>query len=328
MPEEIYEVVAQGARYWFLFLMALIAWRSYRWYRRDRRQRKKRLRLLPDAGFVGEMVVLEGGAALKPGTALPVPREGTLGLLRTNDLCVPVQGVAKRHLWFCFEDGQGLRIEPMGRNGAEVDGQACEDRRHALCMAHGSRLTVGEAVLRLRLFAGFESVARAPRALAPDAPSPEPEPAPAPPPSDQERQLYQQQLYQQQLYQQQLYQQQLYQQWLWQQQHQQQQAAAFEDESGVFVNAGDLPEVYDHSAFMRPPGETPPQEEPEAPPEEDPEDEPDDWPYAPNPGAEDPWDDDLTDAAAPPRSAYIGHDEAERAKRRVWDRYLGGGRNR
>ena len=84
MPEEIYEVVAQGARYWFLFLMALIAWRSYRWYRRDRRQRKKRLRLLPDAGFVGEMVVLEGGAALKPGTALPVPREGTLGLLRAD----------------------------------------------------------------------------------------------------------------------------------------------------------------------------------------------------------------------------------------------------
>ena len=38
MPTEVYEVVAQGARYWFLFLMALIVWRSYRWYRRDRRR--------------------------------------------------------------------------------------------------------------------------------------------------------------------------------------------------------------------------------------------------------------------------------------------------
>ena len=31
MPEEIYELIAQGARYWFLFLMMLIVWRSWRW---------------------------------------------------------------------------------------------------------------------------------------------------------------------------------------------------------------------------------------------------------------------------------------------------------
>lgn len=68
MPSEIYEVVAQGARYWFVFLMALIVWRSYRWYRRDRKQRKKRLRLLPDAGYVGEMVILSGGGELERGS--------------------------------------------------------------------------------------------------------------------------------------------------------------------------------------------------------------------------------------------------------------------
>ena len=39
-------------------------------------------------------------------------------------------------------------------------------------------------------------------------------------------------------------------------------------------------------------------------------------------------DEDLTDAAAPPKSAYVGHDEAERAKRKVWDKYFGGGRGR
>ena len=88
MPDEIYELVAQGARYWFLFLMALIAWRSRRWSRRDRRQAKKRLQLLPDAGFVGEMVVLQGGRGLERGVVLPVPCEGTLGAARTNDLCV------------------------------------------------------------------------------------------------------------------------------------------------------------------------------------------------------------------------------------------------
>ena len=42
----------------------------------------------------------------------------------------------------------------------------------------------------------------------------------------------------------------------------------------------------------------------------------------------DEMDEDLTDAAAPPRSAYVGHDEAERAKRKVWDKYFGGGRGR
>ena len=96
-------------RYWFLLLMAIIVWRSFRWYRRDRRQAKKRLKLLPDAGFVGEMVVIEGGEALKRGQALPLPREGTLGTLRTNDLCVPVEGVARRHLWFRFDEDEGLR---------------------------------------------------------------------------------------------------------------------------------------------------------------------------------------------------------------------------
>ena len=108
VPAEVYELIAQAARYWFLLLMAIIVWRSFRWYRRDRRQAKKRLKLLPDAGFVGEMVVIEGGEALKRGQALPLPREGTLGTLRTNDLCVPVEGVARRHLWFRFDEDEGL----------------------------------------------------------------------------------------------------------------------------------------------------------------------------------------------------------------------------
>ena len=177
MPDEIYELVAQGARYWFLFLMALIAWRSWRWYRRDRRQAKKRLKLLPDAGFVGEMVVLQGAGALEPGTALPLPREGTLGTMRTNDLYIPAGGVARRHLWFRFDDGKGLMVEPLGsRNAVSVDGVAFESRRNPLYMAHGSRLYVGDVVLRLRLFAGFECTGYAVRrhdAEPQDAPQPD-----------------------------------------------------------------------------------------------------------------------------------------------------------
>ena len=156
MSESIYEVVAQAARYWFLFLMALIVWRSYRWLVRDRKQRKKRLRLLPDAGFVGELVVQEGSPELPVGLALPVSVEGVLGSVRGDDVFVPVKGVAKKHLWFEFDEEEGLRVEPYARRRMEVDGATYTGRRAHACLSHGSRLTVGEAVLRLRMFAGFE----------------------------------------------------------------------------------------------------------------------------------------------------------------------------
>ncbi|MCE5343486.1 MAG: hypothetical protein LLF96_07895, partial [Eubacteriales bacterium] len=156
MPDDVYEVVSQAARYWFLFLMALIVWRSYRWFRRDRRQCKKRLRLLPDAGYVGELVVLQGNDELPEGLALPVASEGVLGCLRGDDLYVPVRGVAKKHLWYEFDEDNGLRVQPYRRNGVQVDEQSCTGRHGHMFMTHGSRLTVGDAVLRLRLFAGFE----------------------------------------------------------------------------------------------------------------------------------------------------------------------------
>lgn len=159
MPDAVYEVVAQAARYWFAFLMLVIVWRSYRWFRRDRRQRKKRLRLLPDAGFVGELVVLRGGEELHVGTALPLPREGMLGFLRTCDVCVPVEGVGKRHLWFRFDEDSGLLVEPLHGMKITADGETRTGRKDPLFLHHGSRLTVGEAVLRMRLFAGFEDAA-------------------------------------------------------------------------------------------------------------------------------------------------------------------------
>lgn len=156
MPADVYEVVAQAARYWFLLLMAIIVLRSYRWFSRDRKQRKKRLRLLPDAGYVGEMVVLRGSAELPEGSVLPLPREGVLGNLRQNDLYVPVEGVHKRHLWFCFEEDDGLRIEPFFGMHATVDGVELVGRRGHAFLHHGSRLSVGECEMRMRLFAGFE----------------------------------------------------------------------------------------------------------------------------------------------------------------------------
>ena len=175
MPDEIYELIAQGARYWFVFLMALIVWRSWRWYRKDKKKARKRLNLFPYAGFVGEMVVVQAAGALRLGQVFPVPREGTIGAARTNDLHLAVPGVSKNHLWFRFDDGEGLMVEPFGRQPFTVDGEAFVSRREPLYMMHGSRLGIGEAVLRLRLFAGFECIGRAPRHCENTPAQPEPQ---------------------------------------------------------------------------------------------------------------------------------------------------------
>ncbi len=156
MPDDIYEVIALAARYWFLLLMVLIAWRSYRWYSKDRKKFKRRLKLLPDAGYVGELVVVQGDDILKRGTCLPVSREGVLGYLRGNDISVPAGGVANRHLWYSFDDVDGLLVEPLRGRMIVADGKELIGRRMRAYLAHGSTLEVGQAVMRLRMFAGFE----------------------------------------------------------------------------------------------------------------------------------------------------------------------------
>lgn len=345
MPTEIYEIVAQGARYWFLFLMTLIVWRSYRWYRKDQRQRKKRLRLLPDAGFIGEMVVLQGGGSLKPGEALAVPREGLMGFSRRNDLCVPVTGVANKHCWFRFDPDQGLRVEPFYGKKIKVDGEERTGRKDPLYMTHGSRLWLGEAQLRLRLFAGFEApLRRCDPLLERESPEEEPQPQAAPPQPIMTREQFA--LWQQQIYQQQAMQQMAYLQWMAQHQPSPGEPSQTEKEVTDWEQEPPVSDPEASSAFQESdlPTEAWPQtyasqiefetQEEFYPPqrEEEPED---DWPYAIEPSvageASDDFypeteetDEDLTDAAAPPKSAYVGRDEAEHAKKRFWDKYLGG----
>lgn len=334
MSLEIYEVVSQGARYWFIFLMVVIAWRSYRWLARDRKQRKKRLRLLPDAGYVGELVVQVGSEEFPTGTVLSVPREGTLGSARACDLCVPLPGVYKKHLWFRYEDGTGLRVRPFRGSHLEVDGILCENRRQGLLMLHGSRLSVGECMLRLRMFAGFETITRAVSNPQEDLEAVrEPEDEDAPQPSavaftPQQLALWQAQQQWQQQY------------WAMAAQAMATQATAQALQGLSLAQAQSAAqEVYggetDEDALPDP--VDPPaaedfsQEEP--------------WPYIPqpkstavfenhgytypeiveeDPESDDPSDEDLTDAAAPPKSLYVEPDEAERAKRVLWDKYLGG----
>lgn len=159
MPENIYEILSMGARYWFALLGLLIVWRSFRWLRKDRRAKHRRLKQLPDAGMIGEMVVLRGSDELPEGASIPVPREGVLGYLRCCDIVVPVDGVAGKHVDFAFQDGKGLLLFPLYNQTCVMDGQTltCRTKNKNFPMHHGSRLEVGDALLRLRLFAGLET---------------------------------------------------------------------------------------------------------------------------------------------------------------------------
>jgi len=163
MPENLYEIISLAMRYWFTALGALIVWRAFSWLRKDRRLSHKRLRTLPDAGMIGELVVIEGSRDLPEETIISVPREGVLGFLRACDVVVPVNGVYNYHADFAFVSGKGLRIFPRRGCACLVDGEEILSRRDAKRhpMGHNSVLEIGDAVLRLRLFAGLD--AHAPR---------------------------------------------------------------------------------------------------------------------------------------------------------------------
>ncbi len=158
MPKDVYEVLAYAMRYWFALLGVLIVWRAFRWLRKDRKAKHRRLRALPDAGMIGEMAVLEGSRELQEGMTVPVPREGALGYVRTCDITVPVAGVAREHLYFRYDPGKGLVIEPGFRQVCWIDGVAVTSRsarKRPAVLRHGSVLKVGEAVLRMRFFLGL-----------------------------------------------------------------------------------------------------------------------------------------------------------------------------
>ncbi len=159
MPEAYYEILALGARYWFVLLGVMIVLRAFLWLRKDRREKHRRLRQLPDAGTIGEMVVLEGSEELPEGEAIPVPWEGVMGFVRGCDLIVPVNGVAPKHCDVSFKNGIGLMVFPYRGCTAEVDGEPVTNRKSGKehPMHHGSILKIGEATLRLRVFMGLET---------------------------------------------------------------------------------------------------------------------------------------------------------------------------
>ena len=146
MAESTYELLALGMRYVFVLIGVLMLWRAFRWMRRDARQYQKDMRSLPDAGLVGEVV------DLRTGVSQPLPREGTIGSSRECDIRVKGAGVMRNHALFSFVDGKGMHITPRLRARMLLNGQEISGSGYAL---HGTRLRIGDAEMRVRLFAGL-----------------------------------------------------------------------------------------------------------------------------------------------------------------------------
>ena len=159
---EIYKVIIQVSRYLFAFFALMLLLFAASWLYDERRKRRDRLRYLPEAGNIGEMVVISGSDQLPVDTWFPIPREGILGSLRSCDLVVPCPGVRARHLAFSWQDGTGLIIKPFPGCETFVDGVSLltAEKSEMPVMVHGSCLQVGSAVLRLQLLSALEHTNR------------------------------------------------------------------------------------------------------------------------------------------------------------------------
>ena len=168
---EIYKVISQASRWLFAFFALMLLLFAFSWLYDERRKRRERFRSLPEAGNIGEMVVISGSDQLPVDTWFPVPREGILGSLRSCDLVVPCPGVHARHLAFSWQDGTGLVVKPFPGCETFVDSVPLltAEKTDMPVMVHGSCLQVGSAVLRLQLLAALEHTNRPFTVTAPPA---------------------------------------------------------------------------------------------------------------------------------------------------------------
>lgn len=150
MSQDTYQLVAMFVRYWLVFLMGMITFRALKWLLRERREYQKKLKVLPDAGFIGELV------DLKTGDSYPLPREGYISGRRLAD--ISLRGYRHQRLAFELEKGKGVAITPLRRgHRPALDGETLRGTAYAL---HGSVLDLGDRVLRFRLFAGLDVPSR------------------------------------------------------------------------------------------------------------------------------------------------------------------------
>ena len=109
MTQNLYEIVALGARYVFAGLMLLIVLRAWRITLVDSRRASTLRHLSPQTGISGELVVLEGDGKARRGMRYPVIREGMIGTSRRADIRVRHSSIRRRHAYFQLTE-EGLFI--------------------------------------------------------------------------------------------------------------------------------------------------------------------------------------------------------------------------
>ena len=130
-----------------ILLIVLLALRKYA---SDRALWRRVRRDLPQAGAVGQLVVLCGGRRLRLGEEISVPYEGTMGASHSCDVCIPARKVHMRSAFFWMEN-DGLHMVALHRDGFLVDDVPVEPGDEAV-LRHGAVLRVGEAKLSLSLY--------------------------------------------------------------------------------------------------------------------------------------------------------------------------------
>ena len=130
-----------------ILLIVLLALRKYA---SDRALWRRVRRELPQAGAVGQLVVLDGGRRLRLGEEISVPYEGTMGASHSCDVCIPARKVHMRSAFFWMEN-DGLHMVALHRDGFLADDVPVEPGDEAV-LHHGAVMRVGEARLSLSLY--------------------------------------------------------------------------------------------------------------------------------------------------------------------------------
>lgn len=155
MSQNLYEIVALGARYVFAGLMLLIVLRAWRITLVDSRRAATLRHLSPATGISGELVVLEGDEKARRGMKYPVIKEGMIGASRRADIRIRHSSVRRRHAYFQLTE-EGLFVRTHA--GAPMrDGEGRPVR--ALTLSDGGEFSLGRVRLLLVLTEAVEPAA-------------------------------------------------------------------------------------------------------------------------------------------------------------------------
>lgn len=159
MPENVYEVISLGARYWFILLGVLLVLRTFRWLRRDRKATHDQVHSTSGIGMIGELSVISSDGDLQYGMTMPVPYEGVMGSVRTCDLVIPDADVAPQHCDFSLIPGKGVVLRPRRHCIVYVNNREIASARKGtqLPLHHNSQLQIGSTILQLRVFPGIDA---------------------------------------------------------------------------------------------------------------------------------------------------------------------------